>query len=263
MGVDVARISLLVAGLAGLGLTAVFLWLPALAEALVPWELSRLSRIFLASIIAASACPVLWIGVTGELAAARAGALDFLVMWGGTALFLFGIGRPVATSGAQANFAVVAAVLALVMFAVFLATRRLNFNNSRPMPLPVRAAFLSFVVLLTTVGIALVRQVPHIFPWPLSPDLSTIYGWIYLGAATYFLMGFLQPIWGNAAGQLIGFLAYDVILLPPFVAHFAKVGPDYWLSLTVYTAILFASAVLAIWYLFIDRTTRLRLALPQ
>jgi hypothetical protein len=41
-----------------------------------PWPDTPLSFIFIASILAAIALPALWIGVTGELAAIRAGALE-------------------------------------------------------------------------------------------------------------------------------------------------------------------------------------------
>src|SRR5881392_3773200 len=47
-----------------------------------------------------------------------------------------------------------------------------------------------------------------------------MFGLIFLGAATYFIYGALDPHWGNAVGQLAGFLAYDLVLLSPFFGHF-------------------------------------------
>jgi hypothetical protein len=39
-----------------------------------------------------------------------------------------------------------------------------------------------------------------------------MFGLIFLGAATYFIYGALDPHWGNAVGQLAGFLAYDLTI---------------------------------------------------
>jgi hypothetical protein len=47
------------------------------ATGLWPWPDSPLSYRFVASILAAIALPVLWIAITRETAALRAGALDF------------------------------------------------------------------------------------------------------------------------------------------------------------------------------------------
>ena len=48
-----ARLALRLSGIAGLILTILMLWVPPVAKALVPWDLSQFSPIFLASIIAA------------------------------------------------------------------------------------------------------------------------------------------------------------------------------------------------------------------
>jgi hypothetical protein len=45
-----------------------------------------------------------------------------------------------------------------------------------------------------------------------------MFGLVFLGAATYFIYGALDPHWGNAIGQLAGFLAYDLVLLAPFLS---------------------------------------------
>ena len=66
----------------------------------------------------------------------------------------------------------------------------------------------------------------------------------------------LRPRWYNARGQLLGFLAYDLVLLPPFLGYFETVYEAHRLSLSVYTVVLLYSAVLACYYLFVDRRTR-------
>ena len=78
-----------------------------------------------------------------------------------------------------------------------------------------------------------------------------IFGFIYLGAAVYFLYGFVQPRWSNAAGQLIGFLAYDIVLIGPFVDRFDEVTGRQLLSLIIYSAVLVFSGALAFYYLFV------------
>ncbi|MBX3080792.1 MAG: hypothetical protein KF716_04100 [Anaerolineae bacterium] len=69
-----------------------------------------------------------------------------------------------------------------------------------------------------------------------------------------------DPSWHNAAGQLLGFLAYDVVLIVPFIQHFSDVIPEHRVSLIVYTTVVVGSALLAIYYLFIHPETRFRVA---
>src|ERR1700722_15251713 len=65
------------------------------ATGLWPWPAKPLSYIFIASILAAIAVPVLWIAVSGEAAAIRAGALDLAVMYGGMFVYVLTlIGNP-------------------------------------------------------------------------------------------------------------------------------------------------------------------------
>ena len=65
-----------------------------------------------------------------------------------------------------------------------------------------------------------------------------------------------SPRWHSARGQLLGFLAYDLILIGPFLAHFNTVNPVHRLSLTIYTLVLVYSGALAVYYLFVNKTTR-------
>jgi hypothetical protein len=51
--------------------------------------------------------------------------------------------------------------------------------------------------------------------------------------------------------------AYDIVLLPPFLAQFATIDDAHRTSLTVYTAVLIYPAVLSFYYLFVHRPTRL------
>ena len=87
-----------------------------------------------------------------------------------------------------------------------------------------------------------------------------MFGLIFLGAATYFVYGALDPHWGNAVGQLAGFLAYDLVLLAPFLEHFGTAQGGSLISLIIYVAFLVYSGTLASYYLFASNATRLRLA---
>ena len=73
-----------------------------------------------------------------------------------------------------------------------------------------------FIVSLFFVGSALIFRAP-IFPWDLNPDSSVLFGCIFIGDAFYFLYGLIQPRWQNAFGQLLSFLAYDLVLIGPFL----------------------------------------------
>ncbi len=142
------------------------------------------------------------------------------------------------------------------MVVTFVRSRRIPWRDPRPMPGPVRASFAVFAAMLVAFGTALAFHA-DVFPWDLGSETSVMFGFIYLGAAAYFVWGFLHPRWSNAAGQLVGFLAYDLVLIGPFVDQFDDVSGGKLISLIVYTAFLLYSGGLAIYYLFINEGTRL------
>lgn len=148
--------------------------------------------------------------------------------------------------------------MALATGAVCAWAWRQPLQANQPIPRPVRVSFMLFAVLLVIAGWALVTRQPHIFPWPLDANSTVIFGWVFLGAAVYFLYVLAEPYWKMAQGQLIGFLAYDLVLIGPFLAHFASVLPEHRLSLIVYTSVLIYSGGLAIYYLFLNAATRLK-----
>lgn len=211
-----------------------------------------LTPVFLASILAAIAAPVIWIGLSGEFAALRGGAANLLVSGGGIAAYGLAQswGDPV---GRVQMFAVIHLGVAMVALLLLVVSQGAQWRDARPTPVLVRIAFGIFGLTLVAVGTALVLRY-DVFPWPLDDNSSVVYGIVFLGAAVYFAYGLWRPVWGNAKGQLVGFLAYDLVLIAPFVRLWPA-SPT--LSLAVYLAVIAASALVAIWYLALSAKYRL------
>jgi hypothetical protein len=106
-------------------------------------------------------------------------------------------------------------------------------------------------------GIALIRQAPGIMPWPLKPETSMVYGWIFVAAAWSFVYPLWQPRVEHIRVGLLGFLAYDAVLLAPFLRHFETVRPELRTSLLLYVIALSVSTAVSIYYLFLSRETRI------
>lgn len=247
---------------AAFGLLALALGLGLRAEwatALWPWTTGRLTFLFLSSIAAAIAVPFLWVAWAEEWGAMRGSALFPLLTSAGTAAYL--LGEPSAGAAGQ-RLAGMAAVGALFSLAMVLVGRRFALRDGRRQPLLVRISFAVFALVLILAGGALVLGRPNVMPWPIDRPGGVICGWVFLGAATGYLYGLLSPAWHNARGPLLGFLVYDLILLPPLLAHFEKVKPEHRTSLVVYVAVLLYSGALAAYQLFFARATRSWRAAP-
>jgi|FLYN01.1.fsa_nt_gi hypothetical protein len=225
-----------------------------------------LSLTFAGSIFAAAAASTLWCLMASTEDGALAGiALDYLVIFFPMSLYIF----QMATTEGNSSLLVFAALCALgVVFGAILyfLTRNIPIRDMRPQPRLVRLSFGFFILALVVVGGAMVLRVPNVMPWPISTDESVIYGWMFLGAATYFAYSLLRPSWANSAGQLAGFLAYDLVLIIPFLARFgAEIPQQFMFGHLFYTAVVIFSGALAIYYLFLNPETRLsrQRALPS
>ena len=247
--VIVSILTLVVAG----GFLAELTW----ATTLWPWPAAPLSYVFIASILAAIAVPLLWIALSGELAAMQAGAIDLAVMYAGMFVYVATLagdpGQP-----ALVPYLVFFGLACLGSVAAYAGSRQIEWVDPRPMPAVVRVSFAAFAVILVGAGAALIFHA-DIFPWPLTAESSVLFGFVYLGAAVYFMHGVLNPRWSNAAGQLAGFLAYDVILLAPFLDRFGEAGGGELRSLIIYVAFLVYSGGLAVYYLFLAEPTRIQI----
>ena len=246
--------------LAGLSLLLValgiwFAWPGALRLWIWP-KTPPLGCAFVAAMLAGGAAPLVWIGLSGQLAAIRAPMLTGVVANTGIALHLLARhARP--GNERYLPFAALFAVGSLVAVFAFAWARQLPAPGDRSIPRPVRWAFLLFAALLLPVGVALVLGLPYVFPIPLSPDMGAVYGWFFLGSSIYYLYGFWAPSQLNATGQLLSFLVYDLFTIPPYLNYWAVVPPVYQNSLNAYLTVLFVSAMFCGYFLFVDPRTRL------
>ena len=221
-----------------------------------------LTFIFIASIFAAAAASTLW-AVASENYGALAGiGLDYITILAPMSILSFQL---VTSSGnSQLTFYGIACVfgflfgLGLVLWSI-----RIPMDRTLPMPGFVRWSFVIFIIALLIVSTRLILKVPNSIPWKITPELSVVMGWMFLGAALYFVYALLRPSWVNAAGQLAGFLAYDVVLIVPFLTRLPTVAPEDRIGLSIYTAVVSFSGLLAIYYLFIHKSTRLWAGTPS
>ena len=252
------RVVLVLLGASFLVLSLGFFFQAAWAAPFWPLPSGRLSNYFVSSILAAIGVPIIWIGLADERRSMAGGALNLLVTSAGFSVSLL-------TFYGQARqqtllvFGLLSALAAIACIGLILYSQRKPFVNTHPLPGLIRASFLGFAVVLLATAIALLIQHPNTFPWPLSGGNSILYGWIFLGAMCYFLYATLYPVWSNARGQLLGFLAYDLILIGPFISYFRMVPPAMRSSLIIYTAVVTYSGLLAIYFLFVHPGTRFSL----
>jgi hypothetical protein len=215
-----------------------------------------LTFMFIASIFAAAAASTLW-AIAYEHYGALAGiGLDYLTILAPVAVYSFMLGS--STGSPQLTmYGFVSVLGALFGLGLFLWSVRFPLDKSIPTPGVVKWSFVVFIIALLIVSTLLIFQVPNIIPWSITPELSVVIGWMFMGAAAYFAYGLLRPCWANAGGQLAGFLAYDVVLIVPFLTRLPTVAPELRTNLIIYTAVVIYSGLVAIYYLFVNKTTRI------
>jgi hypothetical protein len=221
-----------------------------------------LTFIFISSIFAAAAASTLW-AVASENYGALAGiGLDYLAILVPVSIISFQLG---ANNG---NPQLTAYGIACVFGSLFglgllLWSIRIPMDRTLPMPAFVRWSFVIIIITLFIVCTQLILKVPNVIPWKITPELSVVIGWMFLGAAIYFMYALLRPSWVNTAGQLAGFLAYDMVLIVPFLTRLPSTAPEQRIGLIIYTAVVSFSGLLAIYYLFIHKSTRIWARMPS
>ncbi len=248
-----ARRLLFVAGVVDLVLGAGYAFQQRWALDTWLWPDSRLTFLFLASMLAAIGVAVIWIAVSDEVGSIPGGAINIIVTMAGVGTYLAISASEVDLPGTM-YYVAGCGLLVAINVVLLVRTWGAAPRDERPLPRLVRASYLVFSLVLFAVGLALVFGVQDVMPWPLLPETSVVIGWIFLGDALYFLYAVLRPQWGRAKAQLWSFLAYDVVLIGPLVAHYINGVPDdLRKNVVVYLAVLAYSACLAGYYLFIKR----------
>lgn len=235
---------------------AFFLRLP-IAVDLWPFPgTTPLTYIFVSSIFAAAAASTLWAVASRNHDALAGIGLDYVTILAPLSVFSFQLAASSDLPGLTA-YGIACVFGSLFGLALFAWSIRLPMDRSLAVPVLVRGSFVFFIVALLIVSTRLISKTPDVIPWSITPELSVVMGWMFLGAAVYFVYGVLRPSWVNAAGQLAGFLAYDVVLIVPFLRRLPTVAPEDRIGLIIYTAVVVYSGLLATYYLFVHRPTRL------
>lgn len=215
-----------------------------------------LTFIFVSSIFAAAAAPTLWAIVSENYGALAGIGLDYLTILAPVSILSFQLSAG-GSDPKLTTYGIACVIGALFGLGLFLWSVRFPLDPTPSMPGLVRWSFIIFIIALLIVGGRLALQVPSTIPWKITPELSVVMGWMFLGAAVYFAYGLLRPSWLNSAGQLIGFLAYDIVLIVPFLIRLPTTPPENRIGLTIYTGVVIYSGLLAIYYLFLHKSTRL------
>jgi hypothetical protein len=242
-------------------------WQQDWATDLWPWTDVRMTYIFFASIGAAIVTPLIWAAVTNEI-----GSLlpVFLLM----ALGLLAIGvyftiRWIRHDESELTVHVVFAfVTAAITVALYQWSQRLPLRDQREAPGYVRMALIVFEIVLIPVGLALILQTDNVFPWDLEPQTSTVIGFIFWSAAVLFGWIYFNPRWAYAGPALAGFLAYDLVLIVPYIdmllnrnstkSMYGTSGDDVNVkSLIIYIPVILFSSAVALWSILVDRRTRI------
>jgi hypothetical protein len=211
--------------------------------------------LYLSAYVAAIGVSLLWIGMSGELEAAEAGAISLTVTYTGLAISFLVLSRG-ATDPRLSAAALLCTGAAVLSAGTTLWFRRFLVRDGRPLHQTVRLSFTAFALMLGVVGAAVLLGMPNVFPLALGPASSALVGCSFLGSAVYFLYSLTFPVWSNAHAQLWGFLAYDLVLIVPFLLRLGSIDSAHLPALLVNLAVLVYSGALAIYYLVIAKATR-------
>jgi hypothetical protein len=246
-----------------------------------PWPEAKMSYVFLAAIGAATVGALVWVAISGDVAALAPGAINTTVSMVLGAVY-FGQRGIRQDDGEMLLWAVSCLVYGILVFRIFLWSRSRVVLSTMPTPTYLRWSFLVAASVLTTVGFLAYVQLPHIYPWDVQPGTSSLFGALFLGAASVFVYGLARPVWAFTAGNLWAFLAYDIILLIPYIGMIgddadSTTGGGYYdyygggttttstgdgvnmPSLVIYLTVITLSLMVICYTLFVRPQTRIRL----
>lgn len=221
------------------------------------WSDDPMTGIFLTALLASYSAGSLLLAWLEEWRAAIGGAIALVIGFGGFAI----TAAAIALTGGGTDLIIHAAVMAVIAaIAVGTAFTGLSGRADAPRPLPrgLRYTYLALAPLMVLIGVQLLLHIPAILPWPLTWQTSMLLGWILIGFSANYAYVALRGDW--AAGQvlLFGFLVYDIAFIVPLLQHAGDVvGEDFWISQVINVCVVVFSALLAVYYLFLNRQTRL------
>jgi hypothetical protein len=196
----------------GFGLFRQFDW------AINGWPLPdvRMTYIFLASIAAAIGAPCAWVAWRNELGAIRPMAFELMLGLPAVGAYLLWLA---ADRGHRGFILLGLAALAFGAIWVWLYwwSRQVPMIDARPLPGVFRWGLASLCAVLVVLGGALAFQADNVFPWALSPEISTVIGLIFLSAALLFGWIVAHPAWAFGEMALTSFLAYALVLAGPYL----------------------------------------------
>jgi hypothetical protein len=217
-----------------------------------PFATSRLTNIFIGSILAAIAVPIALIVAEREHGALRATALFPILMFGSIAVYLL-----IEDAGEHLVEAIALALASAFGVVVLRYGKSVPLHDERPAPRAVRASYAVFGAVLLLAGGLLVAGRDNVLPWQVDSETGVAAGLIFLAASSTYIYGALRPLWSFVAAPLLGFLVYDLVLIVPLLDHFSEVIDAQRTSLVAYVAVLAYSGLLAIWFLLVSPGTRL------
>ena len=176
----------------------------------------RMTYIFLASIAAAIGAPCAWVAWRREFRALR--PMGFELMLGlpavGAYLLWLAVGRD---SRGLLLLGLAALAFAVIWAGLYWWSKHVPMVDTRSLPGLFRVGLAGLCAILVVLGIALTFRVGNVFPWEISPEISTVIGLIFLSAALLFGWIVAHPAWAFGEMALTSFLAYAAVLAGPYL----------------------------------------------
>jgi hypothetical protein len=240
----------------------------------IPWTVSllplhfdttyndTLGFMFIASMVSAWGVSSIYIGATGKIAPAFTTLINYILVFGGLGILYLQLSLQNTNSVNQSALSVMG--IFSILIALFSAywlwlLRNTAVSNPIPMPKTLRRAIGVMTLFVGITSMSLIVFKYNILPWDGTTIFGIVYGWLFVGTGAALLYALVRNKWEIVAAQLLGFLAYDLVLIPPFIDFFSQVRPDKLPGLIMYFCFVVGSAILAIYYLFFDVRTRITL----